>query len=139
MESIRQRAVFQETSTEDARSLYLDLMKKCVTYYLWGSPPEEVTPQCTGWAARLASKWFLPELTRQRIKLMREVPFDAESRTNGRDIHPCGDTMIGLKRLDNLQRCIELSLADNVPGDFIETGVWRGGGHNIYARGSKGV
>jgi hypothetical protein len=35
--------------------------------------------------------------------------------------------MIGLKRLDNLQLCIESVLRDNVPGDFIETGVWRGG------------
>ena len=36
-------------------------------------------------------------------------------------------TMIGLKRLDNLQFCIENALANEVPGDLIETGVWRGG------------
>ena len=35
--------------------------------------------------------------------------------------------MIGLKRLDNLHFCIEDVLADNVPGDLIETGAWRGG------------
>ena len=36
-------------------------------------------------------------------------------------------TMIGSKRIDNLQFCVEQALADRVPGDLIETGVWRGG------------
>jgi hypothetical protein len=42
--------------------------------------------------------------------------------------------MIGLRRLDNLQQCIETVLADGVPGDLIETGVWRGGA-TIFMRG----
>lgn len=37
------------------------------------------------------------------------------------------DTMIGLKRLDNIQFCVENVLKDNIQGDLIETGVWRGG------------
>jgi hypothetical protein len=36
-------------------------------------------------------------------------------------------SMIGLSGLDNLQSCVEDVLANDVPGDFIETGVWRGG------------
>lgn len=36
-------------------------------------------------------------------------------------------TMIGRKRLDNLEECIRNVLKDDVAGDFIETGVWRGG------------
>ena len=36
-------------------------------------------------------------------------------------------TMIGRKRLDNIQSCIETVLHDNIPGDLIETGIWRGG------------
>lgn len=36
-------------------------------------------------------------------------------------------TMIGFKRLDNLQFCIESVLKERTPGDLIETGVWRGG------------
>jgi hypothetical protein len=35
--------------------------------------------------------------------------------------------MVGLVRLDDLQRCIESVIADDVPGDVIETGAWRGG------------
>lgn len=36
-------------------------------------------------------------------------------------------TMIGLRRLNNLQFCVEDALERRVPGDLIETGVWRGG------------
>jgi len=35
--------------------------------------------------------------------------------------------MIGLKRLDNLEFCIEQVVTNGVVGDLIETGVWRGG------------
>jgi hypothetical protein len=35
--------------------------------------------------------------------------------------------MIGMARLANLEACIANVLRDDVPGDLIETGVWRGG------------
>ena len=38
-----------------------------------------------------------------------------------------GASMIGRKRMDNLHECLETVLADGVPGDFMECGVWRGG------------
>lgn len=36
-------------------------------------------------------------------------------------------TMIGTARLDNIQACMEDVLGNGVPGDVMETGVWRGG------------
>lgn len=36
-------------------------------------------------------------------------------------------TLVGRKRLDNLQACVEQILEDGVEGDFLEAGVWRGG------------
>jgi O-methyltransferase len=42
--------------------------------------------------------------------------------------------MIGRKRLDQLQSCIEEVLRENVPGDLIECGAWRGGA-TIFMRG----
>jgi O-methyltransferase len=48
-------------------------------------------------------------------------------RLIGRDWPANGTTMVGLTRLDNVQQCIETLVADEVPGDVIETGVWRGG------------
>lgn len=43
-------------------------------------------------------------------------------------------TMIGRRRLDNLEACLETIVADNITGDVIETGVWRGGAV-IFMRG----
>lgn len=38
-----------------------------------------------------------------------------------------GYTMIGYKRLSNLEFCVRETIRKNIPGDLIETGVWRGG------------
>ncbi|HVO89044.1 MAG TPA: TylF/MycF/NovP-related O-methyltransferase [Casimicrobiaceae bacterium] len=43
-------------------------------------------------------------------------------------------TMIGRRRLDNLQTCVATVLREGVPGDLIETGIWRGGAC-IFMRG----
>ena len=43
------------------------------------------------------------------------------------------ETMIGHKRLSNIEECISRVIQDNIEGDFIETGVWRGGAC-IYAK-----
>lgn len=43
-------------------------------------------------------------------------------------------TMVGEKRLANLEECFRTILADGIPGDFIECGVWRGGSA-IFLRG----
>ena len=44
-----------------------------------------------------------------------------------------GETMMGMGALENLHACMHHVLKDQVPGDFVETGVWRGGG-TIYMR-----
>ena len=51
-----------------------------------------------------------------------------------RNLVELSHTMIGRKRLDNLQQCMEMVIAENIPGDFIETGIWRGGAC-IFMRG----
>lgn len=43
-------------------------------------------------------------------------------------------TMIGRKRLDNVQYCIEEVIRSEIPGDVIETGIWRGG-TTVFMRG----
>jgi O-methyltransferase len=53
--------------------------------------------------------------------------FDEPVRAEGLDWPARAHTMIGLKRLANVRKCIEDVLADGVPGDLIETGAWRGG------------
>lgn len=51
-----------------------------------------------------------------------------------RNLTELSHTMIGKKRLDNLQHCVETVISENIPGDFIETGIWRGGAC-IFMRG----
>lgn len=52
------------------------------------------------------------------------------SRTDrevGLDWPAFAETMIGLRRLNNIEACFKRVLADGVLGDLIEAGVWRGG------------
>jgi O-methyltransferase len=58
---------------------------------------------------------------------VRPRPFDEEKRNLGLDWPAAADTMIGMQRLTSLQRCVEAVLSEDVPGDLIECGVWRGG------------
>ncbi len=60
--------------------------------------------------------------------------FNEQMRNTGRDWPLQAHTMIGLARMNNLQFCVEEVIKNNVPGDFIETGVWRGGAV-IFMRG----
>jgi len=59
--------------------------------------------------------------------------YDPTLREYGWDWPSKAFTMIGLKRLRNLRAVIESVIATNVPGDVMETGVWRGGA-GIMAR-----
>jgi len=54
-------------------------------------------------------------------------PYDKEARENGFDWPAFGHTMVGHKRLRNVRHAIESVIDSNVPGDFAELGVWRGG------------
>jgi len=61
-------------------------------------------------------------------KVIKEDP-DIQSLTGiyGRNWPKKASTMIGLMRLENLQFCVEETIRNNIHGDLIETGVWRGG------------
>lgn len=59
--------------------------------------------------------------------LYENDPGAIEARKAGTDWPSRALTMVGLKRLDNVQMCAENVLLHKVPGDFIEAGVWRGG------------
>ena len=49
------------------------------------------------------------------------------SRLEGLDWPERAHTMIGIKRLNNLEESLDYIRKNNIKGDFIETGVWRGG------------
>ena len=59
---------------------------------------------------------------------------DVEGRLFVDALAPGIMTMIGQKRLDNVERCLIDVVEQGVPGDVIETGVWQGG-TTIFMRG----
>lgn len=58
---------------------------------------------------------------------------DRATRAVGNDWPPHAETMVGLARLGNVLDCTARAIVDGVPGDLVETGVWRGG-TAIYLR-----
>ncbi|NEQ95264.1 MAG: macrocin O-methyltransferase [Cyanothece sp. SIO2G6] len=123
-------ALLEDISTLNASSdLYLDLMKRCVTDWIY------LDPKADNQISWLTSIKLLVFALRTKIMSPLEMlnsfveEEDAEkNRIDGLTPFPGrAHTMVGLKRLDNLQGCIEDVLARNVPGDFFEAGVWRGG------------
>jgi hypothetical protein len=100
--------------------LYLELMKTVLTRYELGDTYKPlIEPQSR------VGKIITPLLG--HVPIYRRIPFDPISRENGWDTPENAETMIGLKRLDNLQYCIEQVISQSVPGDLIECGAWRGG------------
>lgn len=100
------------TNPTDLRQMYLELLKRCLLGMIYEDPPTSA-PAIGG------------------FKTERYI---AKFRESGRDVPSQAHSMIGLRRMNNLQACIEQVLADGVPGDLIETGVWRGGA-TIFMRG----
>src|SRR5436190_3363430 len=120
-----------------ARSLYLDLMKRCLTdtIYINDALSHFVFYKNRS-NAPLWKRTLISALERllaaKKIRMVEpysERPYQeiSTAREGGTDWPPRAHTMIGLKRLDNLQFCIENVINDDIPGDLIETGVWRGG------------
>lgn len=113
----------------DPAALYLDLLKRSLTGWIHGD--SEMAPlQGRGRLGRLA----LRLVESRGVRVMAPKPFDPATRAVGADHPPFAQTMVGLRRLDNIQACMEGVLADGIPGDFAEAGVWRGGGC-IFMRG----
>lgn len=116
--------------------LYLDLLKKTLAFALWPEPPiaiEQFNYQ-RGQLMKAAVGVVSTILRGLNLQLVRPAPFTIEQRMHGETWPGLADTMVGMKRLDNLQDCLQSVLADGIPGDFVETGVWRGGSC-IFARG----
>jgi hypothetical protein len=53
--------------------------------------------------------------------------FKSDHRERGWDWPSQAPSMIGAKRMENVRSECERVLAAGIPGDFMETGVWRGG------------
>jgi O-methyltransferase len=106
--------------SDDPRALYIDLVKKSLTCSLYEGYDGTLFKPRGSWRRAL-----LRQLVPDDVRLVRRAP--DEQRAEGKDWPALALSMVGTKRLDNLHACIETVLRDGVPGDLIETGVWRGG------------
>jgi hypothetical protein len=81
---------------------YLALLRDCLTGLIYDDPPLD----WTGVGLR---------------------DFDRKSREIGMDWPARAHSMIGRARMLQLQRAVTFVIDRGIPGDFIETGAWRGG------------
>lgn len=109
-----------------AVGLYLDLMKQCLTRLAFHDRFKEVI-YMRGSAPRLLMAPFQALLRLKGYTLCARNTFSAEDRAEGRDWPADAETMVGLARLNNIQKCVTDAIEQGVAGDLIETGVWRGG------------
>lgn len=110
----------------DPAGLYLDLLKGALTRGLFlDEQYREV--DLGGYGAR-AWNLFRQRRGHEGWSIIESDEDAARRRAEGGKGWPRhGETMIGSARLDNVQHCVTSVLEDGIPGDLIETGVWRGG------------
>jgi O-methyltransferase len=97
----RRQAARHATSTASARDLYVDLLIRSVVDGIYGDP--------------MPGPWRVGN------------KFDRGERAPGTLGPTIAHTMVGVDRLNNLRDLTQCALDEAIPGDFIETGVWRGG------------
>jgi len=115
-------------TVEDARELYLDIVRRSLLDAVYDHP--ELIPVAPTGPIKRATVGIL---ARRGLEAVRRRGFDPARRAEGKGWPLHAHTMIGTTRLLNIQACIEEVVRDEVPGDAIETGVWRGGG-SIFMR-----
>ncbi len=119
---------------QKSEQLYLDLMKKTLSFTLWPEPPVPITTfYITSPVKRflvsaiskvldkrklylVQKRDFSQVLDKRKLYLVQKRDFSQSQRIEGQIWPGYADTMIGLKRLDNLQYCIETALREGVEG-----------------------
>lgn len=116
--------------SNDIATRYLDLMKRSLT----GALAEDNDSILGGVRTRGARSWkrrvanvVADVAGRAKLEIVYKKPYDAKLREVGRDWPARAESMIGLRRMENIEHCVRTVVADGVPGDLIEAGVWRGG------------
>jgi hypothetical protein len=103
----------ERTLLARSQAAYYEVLQNYVTGLCFGREEHTVTPE---------------------YGKTQKVPLNKELRGQGLDWTYLGDTMTGLARIDSLKKILHDVFQNEIAGDFIETGVWRGG-MSIFARG----
>jgi hypothetical protein len=92
-------------SPDEIRTRYLDLLEKSLRNAIYGESHLEI-------------RW---QGFRQRLR----HPY--ATRHGAPPWPPRAHTMLSAKRLNHLRHLVERTIQEQIPGDYIETGIWRGG------------
>jgi O-methyltransferase len=130
----------------NAADLYLSLLKKSIldelyidnearlVYYAICAAGQQIPDAVVVREIRTRRPEILAKLRETRTdgrvsSFWWEVPFkDGSVRNlNLRNATEFYQSMIGRARINNIHMLLDRVVADGIPGDFIETGVWRGG------------
>nr|WP_295972076.1 TylF/MycF family methyltransferase [uncultured Bacillus sp.] len=99
-------------NSEQSINMYLELLKKTILFEIWEEHEHDLL----------------------RALYNRDSRLNPEKHRLGETWPSMAHSMIGRMRMENLQMSMETVLKENIKGDFIETGVWRGGAC-IFMRG----
>ena len=126
----------EESMQTDWGQEYLELLKKSLTASLYDESAysavagPQVVDERLGASGRVVAagkRAVVRFLRRKSLMLVRMRPYQDYKRDEGHDWPLFGYTMVGHLRLDNVRMCVETIIKDRIAGDFVETGVWRGG------------
>lgn len=111
--------------------LYLDLLEKSLTRSF---DPVVDFKEFDGLTSARWKRLLLRRLQKEFGKRGYLVtrPISNSVRQRGEDWPTYAETMIGVQRLRNIRSALQTCIAEGIPGDFVEAGVWRGGA-SIYA------
>jgi O-methyltransferase len=123
-------SVRTEPTPRSPAELYLDVMKKVLTRALTANGLERHTIRPHGPKTRLLQR-FNKAVAGMGLEIVRLTPSSAqdylESGHEATNRVEDAETMLGTRQLDHMQRCTLDVLENNIPGDLLEAGVWRGG------------
>ena len=112
-----------------AQKLYLTLIKKVLTDTLRKNDEYLMYDEQKGFRFKLVEQY----LTKKNLSIMKRIPFNEEKRKIGHDWPAYAETMIGMERLNNIEKLVIDIIENKIEGDCIETGVWRGGATILIA------
>ena len=121
------------TNLTGVEARYVDLLKRSLTGTAGRATYDVMVPRSRR-LHRLHQRayWSVQTLLARRgLELLRQS--DHKAGAQGLGWTAIGETMVGITRLEQIEACIADVMTDDVPGDFIETGVWRGGA-SIFMR-----
>jgi O-methyltransferase len=116
---MRHHQAKEESMNSEFRAACLELLRRDLTRY----GMRETTPE--DWPLR--RKLLLHSVNAGNAVVAGVNPFGRRKRELGLDWPAEALTMIGMRRLESLQECVETVLKEDVTGDLVECGVWRGG------------